>query len=58
MTDTQLYLAIGVPMLFNALLFTLVIAYMNARFHGFEGRFEERFHAADQRLEAINQRFG
>jgi hypothetical protein len=52
-TDVQLYIAIGVPMLFNALPITLVVAYMNARFHSFD----EKFKSIDQRFDAINQRF-
>jgi hypothetical protein len=34
MTDTQLYLSIGIPMLFNAALIGLLVAYINARFDG------------------------
>ncbi len=41
MTDTQLYLAIGVPMLFNGLLITLVIAYINAKFRAIDQRFDD-----------------
>jgi ABC-type uncharacterized transport system permease subunit len=32
MTDTQLWIAVGVPVLFNGLAFTLVILYVNAKF--------------------------
>ena len=32
MTDTQLYLSIGIPMLFNAALMGLLILYVNSRF--------------------------
>jgi hypothetical protein len=45
-TDVQLYLAIGAPMLFNALLITMLLAHMNARFA-----------AVDRRFDAMNQRF-
>lgn len=31
MTNTQLYLAVGVPMLFNGILFGLAMMYMNHR---------------------------
>jgi ABC-type glycerol-3-phosphate transport system permease component len=34
MTDTQLFVAIGVPMLFNALIATILIAYINAKNEG------------------------
>ena len=46
MTGTQLCLAIGVPVISNVLLITVLIAYINARLS-----------AVDQRLDAINQRF-
>ena len=50
MTDTQLYITVGAPMIFNALLITILIVYINARFQGVEQRF-------DQKFDAINQRF-
>jgi hypothetical protein len=50
MTDTQLYLAIGVPILANATLIALLLAYINVRFDAADRRFQERF-------DAINQRF-
>ncbi|MBZ5608603.1 MAG: hypothetical protein LAP38_10110 [Acidobacteriia bacterium] len=40
MTNEQLYLAIGIPMLFNAAMTGLLIAYFNARFATIERRFE------------------
>jgi len=46
MTNVPLYLAIGVPVLANAALVGLLLAYMNA---GFDG--------VDRRFEGINQRF-
>lgn len=46
MTNTQLYLAIGLPMLFNAALIGLLVGYINARFD-----------AVNQRFDDINQRF-
>jgi hypothetical protein len=60
MTNQQLYLAIGIPMLFNATLIGILIAYVNAKFSGTNVRFlsiEQRFEAIDQRFDAINQRF-
>jgi hypothetical protein len=45
-TNQQLYLAIGIPMLFNATLIGLVVALFNSRFTGI-----------DKRLDAIDQRF-
>jgi hypothetical protein len=41
MTDTQLYLAIGVPILSNALLFTLLLAYINTRFSSLDKRLDD-----------------
>jgi ABC-type polysaccharide/polyol phosphate export permease len=32
MTNTQLYLAIGIPMLFNAVLIGVLLSHMNTRF--------------------------
>ena len=50
MTDQQLYLAVGAPMLFNALLFGLVMSYVNAKIGGSESRINGR-------LDSLNQRF-
>ncbi|HXK07201.1 MAG TPA: hypothetical protein VMS37_32705 [Verrucomicrobiae bacterium] len=50
MTDTQLCLAIGVPILANATLIAVLIAYINARVSGFET-------SVNQRFDAVNQRF-
>jgi len=47
MTDTQLYIAVGVPMLFNALLITLLLTHMNSKFQGVE----QRFNAIDKRFD-------
>ena len=60
MTNAQLYLAIGVPALLNAIMFGLLMAYINAKFEGVNQRFEsvnQRFEGINQRFEAINQRF-
>jgi hypothetical protein len=40
-TNQQLYLALGIPMLFNAALIGLVVAYMNARFSAIDQRFDD-----------------
>lgn len=53
MANAQLYLAIGVPALLNAIMFGLLMAYINAKFDGVNQRFE----SVNQRFEAINQRF-
>ena len=43
MTNEQLYLAIRIPMLFNAAMTGLLIAYINARFNGSERSINQRF---------------
>ena len=54
MTDTQLYLAIGVTVVLNAtmigLLAMLLLSHMNARFEDLNRRMDHGF-------EAVNQRF-
>ena len=52
-TNEQLYILIGVPMLFNATLIGLVIAYINARF----GRSDARFDGIERRFDGIERRF-
>jgi hypothetical protein len=46
MTNVQLYLAIGIPMLFNAVLIGILVAYVNEKFKG-----------VDDKFAGINQRF-
>ena len=57
MTNTQLYLAIGVPVLVNTVLFALFLGYMNSSLGGLRAEMNERFKSIDQRFDAINQRF-
>ena len=52
-TNEQIYILIGIPMLLNATLIGLVMAYINARF----GKVESRFDAIDSRFDAVNARF-
>jgi hypothetical protein len=40
-TNAQLYLSIGIPMLFNAALIGLLFAHMNSRFDGFDKRLDD-----------------
>ena len=40
-TNTQLYLAIGVPLVFNGLMFIIMLAYMNTRFEAINRRFDD-----------------
>jgi hypothetical protein len=56
-TNTQLYLAIGIPMLFNAALIGLLVAYINARFDGAKESVDQQFRTFGQRFDAINTRF-
>ena len=49
-SNQQLYLAVGIPLLFNATLIGVLIAYINAKFQGMEGKFEARFQAMDTRF--------
>lgn len=70
-TNQQLYLAIGIPMLFNASLLGLVVALMHAKFDSvnskFDGvntkfeaintKFDTKFEALNTKFEAINERF-
>ena len=60
MTNAQLYLALGVPVLLNAIMFGLFMAYINAKFDSVNQRFDgvnQRFEGVNQRFEGINQRF-
>ena len=51
MTNEQLYVAIGIPVLFNAAMMGLLIAYMNARFTSSERSINQRFDAIDKRFD-------
>ena len=51
MTDAQLYLAIGVPILANAALIGLLIAYINAKTSALEASMNARFNAVDRRFD-------
>ncbi len=41
MTNEQLYIVIGAPMLFNALLIGVLVAYINSKFEGVNQRFDD-----------------
>ncbi len=51
MTNEQLYIVIGIPMLFNATLIGLVIAYINAKI----GRVESKFDGINARFDGIDR---
>jgi hypothetical protein len=57
LTNEQLYLIVGAPVLFNAVLIGLLMAYVNSKFEGMAGGLNERFRAIDQRFESIDRRF-
>jgi hypothetical protein len=46
-TNEQLYLAVGIPLLFNATLLGLIVVLVNARFDGVNARFD----AIDKRFD-------
>jgi hypothetical protein len=52
-TNEQLYIAVGIPLLFNAAFFGFVIAYINARF----SKSDARFDGMNQRFDGIDKRF-
>ena len=52
-TNEQLYIAVGIPLLFNATLVGVVFAYVNAKLQGMDSRFD----AIDRRFDAIDTRF-
>jgi len=54
LTDVQLYLAIGVPMAFNAVLFTVFTQMINKRM---DDRFASMNHRFDDLRDSINRRF-
>ncbi len=56
-TNEQLYLVIGIPMLFNATLIGLVIAYINAKIGRVESKFDGAFDSVNARFDAVNARF-
>ena len=60
MTNEQLYIAIGVPLIFNATLFGVLLLYINAKFEAVDRRFvavDQRFESVDRRFESIDRRF-
>jgi hypothetical protein len=59
-TNEQLYLAIGIPMVVNAGMIGLLLAYMGAKFDAVEKRFvgvDQRFASVDQRFDDVGKRF-
>lgn len=58
-TNVQLYIAVGIPLVFNATLIGVLIAYINAKFAAVDERFkamDERFSAYDEKFKGIDAR--
>jgi hypothetical protein len=53
MTNQQLYLSIGLPMLFNAGLIGILLAYINTRFTSVDRRFDTMERAIEKRLDDL-----
>ena len=53
MTDTQLYLAIGVPVLMNATMLMIAITSMNHRITDLRNTMEARFASIETRIEIL-----
>lgn len=63
MTDEQLYLAIGLPTLINAVLIGILMAYINAKFDTaraellrVEGVLDARLQNVEQRLKVLEEK--
>jgi hypothetical protein len=63
-TNQQLYIAVGVPMLFNAVLIGLLLALIqakfdrvDAKFDGVNSKFDAKFDSLNERFDAIDRRF-
>ena len=56
-TNEQLYILVGIPMLFNATLIGLVIAYINAKIGKVESKMDARFDGVNARFDGVNTRF-
>jgi hypothetical protein len=59
-TNEQLYIAVGIPLLFNATLIGILSAWVNAKFEAQNAKFDglgSRFDAIDVKFAAIDKRF-
>jgi hypothetical protein len=54
-TNTQLYLLIGIPILANSAIIGLLLAYINAKIDGVSARFEARFESIDRRFDDMRE---
>jgi hypothetical protein len=58
-TNVQLYIAVGIPLLFNATLIGVLITYINAKFAAVAEKFkaiDEKFLTYDEKFNGINAR--
>lgn len=59
-TNVQLYIAVGIPLVFNATLIGVLIAYINAKFAAVDEKFkviDERFKAMDEKFFTYDEKF-
>jgi hypothetical protein len=56
MTDTQLYLAIGVPVLTNAAMLLLAFTALNTRISDLRANMEARFASVETRIEIMTEK--
>ncbi|HXP85767.1 MAG TPA: hypothetical protein VN841_13670 [Bryobacteraceae bacterium] len=52
-TNEQLYLVIGVPLLFNATLIGILMAWVSAKFQATDAKSDARFSAIDKRFDDL-----
>lgn len=52
MNNTQLYIAIGVPMAFNALMFSMLVFHINTRFDDTKDLWRAELHRVEEVLDA------
>jgi len=52
MTDTQLYLAIGIPVVTNALMFTVLLVHINSRFNDLKDLWRAELRRVEEVLDA------
>jgi hypothetical protein len=53
-TNEQLYIMVGIPMLFNAMLIGFLIACITAKVRRPESKFDAKFEAVDARFDAVH----
>jgi len=59
-TNEQLYLAIGIPMLFNATILGVLIAFVNSKFEAVNAKFDgvnTKFDGVNTKFDSVNAKF-